>query len=82
MLRVVPRDDLLTEARTLADRLCRGGPLAVRAVKEMAYRGRGLPWVDAVRMGEAMRRVVLATEDAKEGMQAAAERREPDWKAR
>jgi enoyl-CoA hydratase/carnithine racemase len=82
VLRVVPRDDLLTEARALADRLCQGAPLAVRAVKEMAYRGRTLPWVDAVRMGETMRRVVLATEDAKEGMRAAAERRDPRWQGR
>ena len=77
--RVVPRADLLAEARRLADRLCQGAPLAVRAVKEMAYRGSHLPWVDAVRMGEAMRRVVGATEDAGEGMQAAAEGRAPQW---
>jgi len=79
---VVPRADLLTEARRLADRLCQGAPLAVRAVKEMAYRGQSLPWVDAVRMGEAMRRVVLATEDAAEGMAAAREGRPPEWSGR
>lgn len=81
-LRVVPRDDLLTEARQLADRLCQGAPLAVRAVNEMAHRGRTLPWVDAVRMGEAMRRVVVATDDAREGLEAAAQRREPQWRGR
>lgn len=81
-LRVVPRDDLLAEARQLADRLCQGAPLAVRAVNEMAHRGRTLPWVDAVRMGEAMRRVVVATDDAREGLEAAAERREPQWRGR
>lgn len=79
---VVPRDQLLAEARRLADRLCQGAPLAVRAVKEMAYRGQHLPWVDAVRMGEAMRRVALATEDAAEGMQAARDGRDPEWKGR
>jgi enoyl-CoA hydratase/carnithine racemase len=79
---VVPRDQLLAEARRLADRLCQGAPLAVRAVKEMAYRGQTLPWVDAVRMGEAMRRVVLATEDAAEGMAAAREGRAPEWRGR
>ena len=81
-LRVVPRDRLLDEARALADRLCQGAPLAVRAVNEMAHRGRGLPWVDAVRMGEAMRKVVLTTDDAREGMDAAAEKREPRWRGR
>jgi len=79
---VVPRDELLTEARRLADRLCQGAPLAVRAVKEMAYRGQHLPWVDAVRMGEAMRRVVLATDDAAEGMAAARNGRAPRWTGR
>ncbi len=80
--RVVPRDDLLAEARELADRLCAVAPLAVRAVNEMAHRGQSLPWTDAVRMGETMRRVVLQTEDAAEGRAAAAERREPRWRAR
>jgi E-phenylitaconyl-CoA hydratase len=78
-LRVVPRDALLDEADHLALRLCQGAPLAVRAVNEMAHRGQGLPWTDAVRFGETMRKVVHATEDAKEGMAAAAERRAPHW---
>jgi E-phenylitaconyl-CoA hydratase len=80
--RVVPRDELLNAARDLADRLCAGAPLAVRAVKEMAYRGQHLPWIDAVRMGETMRRVVGATGDAAEGRAAAAERRPPRWRGR
>jgi E-phenylitaconyl-CoA hydratase len=80
--RVVPRADLLTEARSLADRLCAGAPLAVRAVKEMAYRGQTLPWVDAVRMGETMRRVVHGSEDAAEGLAAASEGRAPRWRGR
>ncbi len=80
--RVVPRAELLDEARRFADRLCAGAPLAVRAVKEMAYRGQMLPWIDAVRMGETMRRLVGATEDAAEGRAAAAEGREPRWRGR
>lgn len=81
-LRVVPRDALLDEALALAERLCQGAPLAVRAVNELAHRGRQLPWQDAVRMGEAMRRLVVSTDDAREGLQAAAERREPRWTGR
>jgi enoyl-CoA hydratase/carnithine racemase len=81
-LRVVPKADLLAEAHHLARRLCQGAPLAVRAVNEMAHRGQTLPWTDAVRFGETMRKVVHATEDAKEGMAAAAERRAPQWKGR
>lgn len=80
--RVVPHDELMTEAAHLARRLCQGAPLAVRATKEMAARGRSLPWVEAVRMGETMRRVVGATADATEGGAAWAERRPPRWTGR
>jgi E-phenylitaconyl-CoA hydratase len=80
--KVVPRERLLLEARTLADRLCQGAPLAVRAVNEMAHRGAHVPWEDAVRMGEAMRRLVAATDDAREGMLAAREQRPPRWTGR
>jgi E-phenylitaconyl-CoA hydratase len=79
---VVPKDELLSETRRLADRLCQGAPLAVRAVKEMAYRGQTLPWTDAVLRGETMRRLMLATEDAAEGLAAAREGRTPEWRGR
>ena len=80
--RVHAHDDLLTEARVLADRLCQGSPLAVRATNEMARRGRKMPWSDSVRMGETMRRLVSATDDAKEGRAAWAEKRDPEWNGR
>jgi (E)-benzylidenesuccinyl-CoA hydratase len=80
--RVVPRAELVPEAHRLANRLCAGAPLAVRAVKEMAYRGQALPWTDAVRMGETMRRLVAASDDAAEGRAAAAEGRRPVWRGR
>jgi E-phenylitaconyl-CoA hydratase len=78
--KVVPRAELLTEARRLADRLLQAAPLAARATKEVATRGRYLPWVEAVRFGETMRRVAGATEDATEGWTAAREGRPPKWK--
>ena len=80
--RVVDHDALLTDSRQLADRLCAGAPLAVRATKEMARRGQSLPWTDAVRMGETMRRVASNTEDATEGLRAWAEERSPNWTGR
>lgn len=79
---VVPADELLAEARSLADRLCKAAPLAARATKEMAVRGPGLPMVDAIRFGETMRKVATATEDAAEAAAAAAERRAPVWRGR
>lgn len=80
--RVVPDDQVMVEARALAERLCRVAPLAVRTTKEVAVRSREMPWVDAVRFGETMRIVAQATDDAKEGRAAFAERREPDWQGR
>ena len=79
---VVPHDDLMAEARKLAGRLCKPAPLAIRATKEVASRGQQLPFVDAIRFGETMRRVAGATEDAREGMAAAREKRTAEWKAR
>lgn len=80
--RVVPRADLMDTAHTLAQRLVAAAPLAQRATKEMAARGPRLPWEDALRFGESMRRVVGATEDASEGMAAARDGRTPEWKGR
>ncbi len=80
--RVHPHDELLAEARRLAERLCAGAPLAVRATSEMAHRAPRMAWSDAVRMGETMRRLVAAGDDAAEGRRAWAEKRPPDWQAR
>ncbi|MPZ97883.1 MAG: enoyl-CoA hydratase/isomerase family protein [Dehalococcoidia bacterium] len=80
--KVVQHDDLMEEARALANRLCLSGPLAVRATKEVARRGLDLPLVDAIRFGETMRRVAGATEDATEGRTAFREKRPPEWKVR
>ena len=55
--KVVEHERLLDEARALAERLCKGAPLAVRATKEVAQRGQELPFVQAIRFGETMRRV-------------------------
>ena len=54
---VVPHDDLMAEARALADRLLQGAPLAQRAIKEMAVRSQQLPLLEAIRFGETMRKV-------------------------
>jgi E-phenylitaconyl-CoA hydratase len=80
--RVVPHDSLLPEARILAERLVAGAPLAARAMKEVAMRTRHMPPVEAIRFAETMRQVVVATDDAAEGLRAAIERRRPEWRGR
>ncbi len=79
---VVPHDRLHDEAWALARRLTAAAPLAARATKEVAVRSRTMANVEAIRFGETMRRVAAGTEDAAEGMQAWAERRDPRWRGR
>jgi enoyl-CoA hydratase/carnithine racemase len=79
---VVPHDDLMPEARKLADRLVQAAPLAARATKEVAVRTQNMSSVEAIRFGETMRRVAGTTEDAAEGMRAAREGRPPEWRGR
>ena len=79
---VVPHDRLMDEAQALARRLVAAAPLAARATKEVAVRSQSLPPVEAIRFGETMRLVAMATEDAKEGLRSAQEGRAPRWKAR
>ena len=79
---VVPHDELMDEARGLAARLLAAAPLAARVVKEVAVRTRTMPMLEAIRFGETMRIVALATDDAAEGAAAARGRRPPRWSAR
>jgi enoyl-CoA hydratase/carnithine racemase len=80
--KVVPHAELIEEAHKLANRLCQGAPLAIRAVKEVASRSRRMGWSEAIRMGESIRRIVGDTEDAKEGLASFREKRPPMWKGR
>ena len=79
--KVVPHETLLAEANDLAERLCKSAPLAVRATKEVAWRSQQLSFLDAIRFGETVRRVAGSTADAREGMLAGREKREPKWSA-
>ena len=79
---VVPHDDLMTEAQRWPIDCWPGRPLAQRAIKEVATRSQHLPALEAIRFGETMRKVAGATDDAVEGMKAAAERRTPEWRGR
>jgi len=77
--KVVPHDTLLDEARALSSRLLAGAPLAQRVMKEIAMRTRHMPTLEAIRFAETMRLVSGRTNDAAEGLRAAAERRPPHW---
>jgi enoyl-CoA hydratase/carnithine racemase len=78
--RVVPHEQLMTEALRWAERLARNAPQAMAATKEMAVRSQAISFTDALRMGEAMRRIAGSTEDAREGVRAFREKREPSYR--
>ncbi len=80
--KVVPLKDLMTTAEDYARRLCENGPLALRAVKELAVRSQSIPLEDGIRLETAFQEFLRTTEDAKEGPRAFAEKRKPAYKGR
>lgn len=80
--RVVPRAEVLPEARRLADTICLNGPLAVRACKRSAKESTFLPLTEALANEMSYSASVFMSEDAKEGLRAFREKRPPVWRGR
>ncbi|MEX2245239.1 MAG: enoyl-CoA hydratase-related protein [Dehalococcoidia bacterium] len=79
---VLPADQVMPKAIEIAEKICENGPLAVRATKESAYRGRGLPFEEGLKLETEISRKVFTSEDAREGPLAFAQKRKPDYKGR
>ncbi len=80
--RVVPRDQVMAEARKLADTICLNGPLAVRACKQSAKESTFLPLKEALVNEMSYSASVFMSDDAKEGIAAFKEKRAPVWRGR
>jgi enoyl-CoA hydratase len=80
--RVVPRDEVLPEARRLAATICLNGQLAVRACKRSAKESTFLPLKEALANEMSYSASVFMSEDAKEGIKAFKEKRPPVWRGK
>lgn len=80
--RVVPREELMPSAEALAHKIRDNAPLAVRAIKEVTIRGLEMGLDNRVRLARLMLRRINQTEDAREGLAAFAQKRQPAWQGR
>jgi E-phenylitaconyl-CoA hydratase len=80
--KVVPRAELMAAALNYARRIAANAPLAVQAAKELALRGRDVDRATGLRMEQMFNRMLMATEDAKEGPAAFSEKREPRFQGK
>ena len=78
--RVVPAEDLMAEARKVADKIAGNAPLAMQAAKELAIRAKEMPLNTGLRFEQMVNRLLMTSEDAKEGPAAFKEKRKPDFK--
>ncbi len=78
--RVVPKDDLESEARLWAEELAQKSPIAVQMAKSAFYASEDMAYEKQFAyMNEVFARL-CSTDDAKEGVTAFFEKRQPVWK--
>jgi enoyl-CoA hydratase/carnithine racemase len=80
--KVVPQAELMHEVERWVNVLLERGPLALRAAKQAMLQGLNMSLDEGMQLEQRLFRQMLATEDAKEGPQAFAQKRKPEFKAR
>ncbi|ALM83606.1 enoyl-CoA hydratase/isomerase family protein [Bordetella sp. N] len=80
--KVVAADQLLTEARAIAQAIAANAPLSVRAVKRMVRQGEDMPLSHAIDVERSLFGLLFNSEDRIEGRKAFAEKRKPEFKSR
>lgn len=80
--RVVPKEKLMQEAMSWAERMLYLGPRAVRNLKEIIHRGYYMPTEMGRRFAYALEQNLKGMEDTLEGPRAFAEKRNPHFKNR
>jgi enoyl-CoA hydratase len=77
---VVPDGQALDKAMEIAGQIAANGPVAIEAIKRSVRETEGLPEEEALKIELEIGWPVFATEDAKEGAKAFAEKRDPVYK--
>lgn len=80
--KVVPQGELMNEVERWINILLERGPLALRAAKQAMLQGLNMTLDEGMQLEQRLFRQMLATEDAKEGPLAFAQKRKPEFKAR
>ncbi len=78
--KVVPVADLMTEARALADRICRQPPDVLRLTKRLMREGENSSFETLMEMSAAFQSLAHMTEDHREAIEAFFEKRPPQFK--
>lgn len=77
---VVPGEELLPRAENLAREILANAPVAVQLARDAVRRGLELPLADGLRVEDDLLAIAMATEDAREGPLAFAQKRPPTWR--
>jgi len=78
--KLVPKDELETQARQWAAELAKNSPIALQIAKSAFYNAEDIVYTKQFAyMNEAFARL-CTTDDAKEGVQAFFEKRKPVWR--
>jgi enoyl-CoA hydratase len=80
--RLVPDGEALSAATELAQRIASNGPLAVAGTKRILTEGGDWPADEAFARQWEIYEPIRSSDDAREGAQAFAEKREPVWRGR
>ncbi|ORE98114.1 enoyl-CoA hydratase-related protein [Aurantimonas sp. 22II-16-19i] len=73
--RVVPQAEVLARALCVAETIADNGPLAIRQIKRTVRLATGVPLEQGFALEDEAKRVVMASEDAREGPRAFMEKR-------
>ena len=80
--KVVPADQLMAEAHSLAERVCRQPPDVLRMTKKLMREGQGVSFDTIMEMSAAYQALAHLTEDHQEAVAAFFEKRDPEYKGR